>query len=545
MSTHDQVHTAANGIAKTTQHVQFMIRQCLQAAEALETNIKRLSSANPRSMLQGYLDAEAVLGSLGTHADETLQMISIIHERTLYTRPIDILPDELLSYVFRLGVTGVAEGKQEEVRSLILHRDDGTSSQKLALPEIVAQVNRRWRDVATGDPALWSRIVESCTGPLSPTVGTSRTHRWLTLSQGLPLSVSWKGEPSIFTPHAERIEALRVEIDMYPSEVRRVIKLLKLIAPSNRLRTLYIECSRDTSYDSSPASTMGPMDVFNALHSLTLDNVELGWSWPILNLRSLRLRKLHIKWQELHKILISSLDLEVLSLNYLRIHGWNPTAFNNETDPFPVHHNLRTLGISYNIYLDHAAHHTPGSILQVIQAPSSTKLTVFVRDSSAEEVGLTALISNARESLENISIDLSPVSKLDETLMAITDPPPPYLKALALINPEWEMGETEYHYPSDISISRLVDCRRLEKLTLGGLHFPEGAMPAMVSACTGEEYRLAYVQTTDYFGGGKHVLKNLGVGVVDAVPWEQMAMEISGHPSAFNLQSGDEEEPDD
>ncbi|KAG8979670.1 hypothetical protein FRB94_011261 [Tulasnella sp. JGI-2019a] len=64
----------------------------------------------------------------------------------------------------------------------------------------------------------------------------------------------------------------------------------------------------------------------------------------------------------------------------------------------------------------------------------------------------------------------------------------------------------------------------------------------MVRACTGEEYRLAYVQTTDYFGGKRDDLKNLGVEVVEIVPWKQMAIEISGSPSASDLQSEDEED---
>ncbi|KAG8992869.1 hypothetical protein FRB94_011259 [Tulasnella sp. JGI-2019a] len=142
MPTHDQIHTTASGVAKIIQHAQFMVNQCLKTTQAIEMNIERLSSRKPGSMLQGYLDLEAVLGSLGTQIDETLQTISTIHGRTPYPRPIDNLPEEILSYVFRLGVAEVVEDGSVGVRSQTLHREDASGSRRLALPEILGQVSR-------------------------------------------------------------------------------------------------------------------------------------------------------------------------------------------------------------------------------------------------------------------------------------------------------------------------------------------------------------------------------------------------------------------
>ncbi|KAG8992870.1 hypothetical protein FRB94_011260 [Tulasnella sp. JGI-2019a] len=248
-----------------------------------------------------------------------------------------------------------------------------------------------------------------------------RAHRRLTLSQQSPLCVTWNVGTSVFEPHAERIEALHLEVE---SGIYYIIHLLVLMAPSKRLHILYIESNHDFP-DESYGSTFwakGPSDGLSALRYLTLDNVTLGWSWPIRNLLFLRLRKLRIGWPELCEVLVSSPDFEILSLNYISMQGWNPTASHHETVVFPVHYNLRTLIISYNTYLAHAGY-TTGSILPFIRASNITKLTVFVRGGSTEGLGLGILVSNARESLEDISIGLPTISNLDDALIAITDPP--------------------------------------------------------------------------------------------------------------------------
>ncbi|KAI0643991.1 hypothetical protein C8Q79DRAFT_1011810 [Trametes meyenii] len=91
---------------------------------------------------------------------------------TYQTPSIAKLPNELLSYIFVLGVhtsdaedpeiLGAPEGSSQEYGMEGDNEDDaesmcGTAS-SATLPDVFAAVNRHWREVALGTPQLWTRI---------------------------------------------------------------------------------------------------------------------------------------------------------------------------------------------------------------------------------------------------------------------------------------------------------------------------------------------------------------------------------------------------
>jgi hypothetical protein len=300
--------------------------------------------------------------------------------------PINDLPNEILAYIFGLGVHLQSQkwqerngGGNDNERDWVDlgDDDDDTNGYRrpilvfgrplvLDLQILVSHVCRRWRLLALDTPNLWSILLFSNRSKMT------RAKEYIARSKTLPLKISLfdTGHPSdedrfsqildLIEPEGARWGAFAYRYEREDINIRSLMSRLHGMPEARLLESFKILCSTDRFYDE------GPMESFLPFHGHAPNLKEAVFSWGT-----------PIDWDRALQHLLRG--LRRLNLCVWDVHRPSYTAFVRMIDHSPELHRLTLSFASFDRAFDHDSPTNVGS--EFLTIPSLRELSLHICDS--------------------------------------------------------------------------------------------------------------------------------------------------------------------